>query len=794
MFVPFVFTLDKRPWSKNFAQGDIFYIYADACIAYGWPFIAPERYFNRFAEVEASLWGTPMKDFVDRTCMRKIPTTEELEAIKTYPILQAYEDTIIADYPSRKDCLNDLLTNENVKFEQIIGELFDKILCDFGEQPEGILCFEILPKSLISVAQKRGVPVIFQLNGLLRRPLYKMRQHPNASFINCMSLKSDFTFDSVQSRYESFIKVKDALPILSRKGIMRLFFDEQFMMDIHRIDDEPEYDIGVIHNSIPDPLHFFGQKTVPDEEMSLRAREKYSKVLIRARPGFLKYADKNAQDISPSCYHFCCKCKRVVGFMTKGMFDAMLAGRITHEYGSFVFHLFCNNGLEDDSKGVAPLEFINFIIFALWAPLPWLTDIVHLRLITSGISEKELYMRSFNYFTQDISKEDIEFYYMSDNRAYRLGDILHFTSGHKPHEYAAYYCTGGLVSYIGNCTWSNGENTSFEFDLMESVNEPLTISAALYDVAMDWNSTNPAQTVSCLVNGVDCGSVTLTPGKKYFRFAIPAECFTDKLQVNFRYSYLHPNENFKHGVAFERMYISRAGQMFIEDAMSGDIAALGYKLSELEAQNTEQKTLILGFEAQNVELLTQVSGHEAQKAELLTQVSGHEAQNAEQRTQIYMLEAQNAELVTKVSGLDAQNAELLTQVSGLEAKNGEKCTQITRLEAQNTEQSAHISGLIAQNTEQNSQLSVLIAHTAEQSAQISVLEKRNSEQEKHISELESQNDKQKTQICLLEALNVEHKAYASGLEAQIQAIYGSRSWKLGNGIIKAAVKIVPSKK
>jgi hypothetical protein len=35
------------------------------------------------------------------------------------------------------------------------------------------------------------------------------------------------------------------------------------------------------------------------------------------------------------------------------------------------------------------------------------------------------------------------------------------------------------------------------------------------------------------------------------------------------------------------------------------------------------------------------------------------------------------------------------------------------------------------------------------------------------------------------------EAQNSSLEAQIESIYGSRSWKLGNGIVKVASKIAP---
>jgi hypothetical protein len=323
--------------------------------------------------------------------------------------------------------------------------------------------------------------------------------------------------------------------------------------------------------------------------------------------------------------------------MTKGIFDAMLAGRVAHDYGSFIFHDFTNAGIDDHSKDVASLEFINFVIFVLWAPSYWLTDLDHLRLSLADGFSKELFMRSYNYFTQNISKDDLEFYYMTDNRAYRLGDPLYFTSGHKPHEYAAYYCTGGLYSSQGDHTWSNGEYTSFEFDLTEPATEPLTVSVALHAISVDPNSPSPVQTVACTVNGVDCGTVTLAPGKKYYRFTVPADCFTDKLQVLFRYGYLHPSGDARIGVAFERMYISMPGQRLIEDAMSHEITEFEHKTSVLEANNTA----------------------------LTIRVAEQEAQNAGMAANIVELEAGNTELEIQVSRLDAEKSALQDQNIGL---------------------------------------------------------------------------------------------------------------------------------
>ena len=714
MFVPFVFTLDTLERTGNFFHWAQFYMYANACIREKWPIIAHERYFERLSHVEETVFGISVRAVLSDFCISSVPTTAEMLALKAYPISQVNEDALIAKYASQFDCWVDLLKNDNAELEEIIGELLDRIISDIDEKFEGILIYEYLPKALLKAANKRGIPVYFQAGGIVRLPFAKA--------LNACSIINTNDAEAVKAKYDDFLSKSQSIPMLSRKGLLRLFVSEQYMADVHNIDNEPEYDVGVLYNNVPVGHYYIHEKYMSDYELSARAKAKYDKVLIRTRPGFEPTAD--ALDDSPSCFHFCCKCKHVLGFVTKGVFEAMLAGRIPHEYGAFIFHSFCNNGIEDDSKGVAPIELLNYIMFGLCTPFPWLTNPDYLRFLLTNPSEEKKYMRSFNYYTRGISQEDLELYYMSDNRSYRLGDTLYFTSGHKPHEYAAYYCIGGLHNNGGVCTWSNAESTSFRFDLTQVVNEPLTISVVLYDAAIDWSLPSPKQTVACNVNGADCGYNILTPGKNYLRFTVPMECFSDKLHVTFSYSHLQLESGISFAVAFERMYISFAGQRAIEDAMAIELAAM----------------------------------------------------------------------VDRISELDARTAGLHAQVQELDAKKSEQQAYISRLEARNAEQSAHISGLVSQFVEQNAQISGLIAHVSEQSARISEMEIRNSEQKEQITGLEAQSAEQKEQISGLEAQNTEQKEHISGLEAQIKAIYGSRSWKYGNGIMNIGAKVLKLKK
>jgi len=624
MFVPFIFALDTQIGSDNYFHWRQFYKYAEACIENCWPIISHERYFEHLSFVEESTFGYSMRDVASLFCMKKTPTTEDMLTLKAYPISGGDEALLIAKYESQFDCWVDLLRNDSPEFERIIGELLDKLIDDYGERPEGILVYEFLPKALLKAACKREIPVIFQGGGIVRPPFF--------TALNAYFLLNSSNEALVRTRYNNFMSQSMDTPILSRKGILRLLVAKQYMSDIHNMDNEPEYDVGVLYNSAK-VASYFSQEYVSDQEMTTRVKEQFKEVLIRTRPGYEPTGD--ALDVSQTCFHFCCKSKRVVGFSTKGVFEAMLARRIAHEYGTSLFHSFCNDGIEDKSKDVAPTEFLNFIIFGICTPFEWITSPDWLRFLLSNPTETEIYMRSLSYYTQRISNDDLKFYYMSDNRVYRLGDALYFTLSdhHKPHEYAAYYCTDGLHTLQADYTWSSGKITSFEFDLIEPDNESLIISVALYSVAMDWDLTSQTQTVSCRVNGVECGSVTLIPGKNYLRFNIPSECVKEKLRISFEYTHLLNSDGIEIAVAFERMYISYSAQRPIEQQMACEIS---------------------GLEAQKVSLIASVSDLEMDKANL-------EERNASLDNCISWME-------TQTSGLELRNIELEAQIHGLNAQ------------------------------------------------------------------------------------------------------------------------------
>ena len=127
---------------------ETFYVYLNACAANNWPIIAPERFLGDYftSEKKAGLRRKLRVYASTYRMQKKDMTKEDMLSVKVYPFPQSKADMLISRYASEDDCWADLLFNENQEFEQVIGELLDKITEDAGERPEGIICYEFSPK------------------------------------------------------------------------------------------------------------------------------------------------------------------------------------------------------------------------------------------------------------------------------------------------------------------------------------------------------------------------------------------------------------------------------------------------------------------------------------------------------------------------------------------------------------------------------------------------------------------------------------------------------------------------
>jgi hypothetical protein len=397
MFVPFVFTLEVISDYDHILP---FYKYFDMAKQYGWPIIAHERYFQSLDKADEIGLGDDWFNAVEQQWRFTRPTKHEIEGVRKYGISETFETEIIGQFPSRMDAWIFLLKNNYESFEELIGSVFDDIVKEYEEPIEAILCF-FVPRSLRIAADKRGIQILSQEASTIRPPFYNR-------FAVYTDKRDIYSCGELQDRYSRFKKEPESkqAPILTRKGLLKLLAKKEFLKDIHLIDNDACYEAGVLLSNFHYGLTY-RYTHAGNEEMLLCARKKWGKddVLIRSRPGFPM---QEGTDDSPTSFHFICKCKRIVGIQSNGLFEAMLAGRVAHGYGDHPFSFMENKGVDDMSKGAAPLDFVNYVIFAYTVPIEWMTDVNHLRFLLSNPSETEVYMKTYKHYTKHLSPEDIE--------------------------------------------------------------------------------------------------------------------------------------------------------------------------------------------------------------------------------------------------------------------------------------------------------------------------------------------------------------------------------------------------
>jgi hypothetical protein len=548
MFVPFVYTLEV---ASDYDHYWPFLKYVEMACRYGWPVIAHERYFEKLHEdgIAQSLrqlensWG--YADISD----------EETSRMVCCPIPSVLEKEIVSRYPSQMDAWVDLLKNTNTELEEFLGSALDKLISDYGEPIEGILCF-FVPAFLRAAAEKRHIRIFSNEQGAIRPPFYKAYTAYIESNI--------YSSGELERRYLRFLSTPaiSAIPMLSRKGILRLFASNCYLQDIKLIGGSPKYEIGLLMN--PRYGLHFQYSYMGDAELFLLAQREFpvSSILARSRAGF---PDKFGTDDSPTSFHFSCKCKRIAAVSSNGLFEAMLIGRTVYGFGQHPFSFMENSSFDDNSVGIAPLEFLNYVVFAYFVPFDWIINPEYLRLRLTNPPETEIYMRGFKHWTQDISDEDLAFYYTGDGYEYRLGDTLYFSSGHLPHQYAPYYFLEGLSIQEDGFIWSLGASSAMRFDLGRQLDEQAEGQAGeqtgelegqseqlngqlggnltlTFDIAMVYcdPKAEPCQRVVCTANDNVVGAATLAPEAALLEFEIPRQALDESVRLDIRLFYSHP--------------------------------------------------------------------------------------------------------------------------------------------------------------------------------------------------------------------------------------------------------------
>jgi hypothetical protein len=213
-------------------------------------------------------------------------------------------------------------------------------------------------------------------------------------------------------------------------------------------------------------------------------------------------------------------------------------------------------------------------------PMEWMTDVDYLRFRLSNPSEIEIYKRTFDYYTQNLSEQIIKDFYQSSGSGYRLGMPLYFTNGNAAHQSALLYCVKGFCIPETTHVWSDGEESEMVFELLDEVNGDLKLHFKIMGAYL-------TQTVQCLVNNIDMGSVSVNVDSISMLFYIPAVLINHAKLITVKLKYSNPEtpvgDNRLLAVSFEQMSIVCVDQM---DKQEKRIEELESELESLNLQNT----------------------------------------------------------------------------------------------------------------------------------------------------------------------------------------------------------------
>lgn len=519
MIVPFVFSMEVFGEYDHLVP---FYKYLDMAKRQGWPMIAHERYFQSLQAMERLGFDAQWFSIARETFVFEPPSQADLDSVVPYRIPEAFERALVSQFPSQLDAWMFLLQEEHPPFTEMLEAMLDDMQARFDEPVEAFLCF-YSPASLKAVAARRGIPILHQQGSALRPPAYR-------EMYIYMDRKNMYDYGELEARYRAFQEEtrENPVPLLSRKGLLKLFMAPHYLRDLNLIHQAPAYEAGLLLAPGTSGASLqYGAMT--NEELRLRARRRFApgRILERERPGFAY----RGTDLSPTSFHFACQCKRVAANASNGLLEAMLVGRTACAYGHAYYSFMADKGLEEARDSVAPLDFLNFVIFAYYLPETWMTDVDYLRFRLSNPSERAIYLRGYDHALRRVAPQDLPLYTQEAPYAYPLGKTLYFTQAG---DYTALlYFNGGLSNPEEAFTWSSGDETTATFDV-GPVQQDLCLRVGIARAYMEGRRE---QLVSLFVNDRYVTTALVRKRARRFSLVIPRSfCQEGPLRLRLRYA------------------------------------------------------------------------------------------------------------------------------------------------------------------------------------------------------------------------------------------------------------------
>lgn len=364
------------------------------------PIIAQEKYFVKPSEMAKK--GPAEDRLVNNTnainyrFIYDPPRDEDLERISQYPIPQEMEDRFIKEKGSVNDAMVCALSDSWHELEELLDRYFTEIEEKSGEKIDAVvtLCWF---KTLNNAAEKHNIKVITIEQGLFREPAYLKTAY--CSFTNLFDDEKE-----IGERYEKFRTEADELPILSRKAILSLLLNNDYLGYLNYYDMLPRYEAGVALGYATWLPHMCTTK-FNDEELLYRTASVYDKFIVRTHPGdptkasypsFIKTPDNSANTIE-----FILKCKRIISLGSNVSLEAAFWNKVpctalkcSSSYGQ-------KHEVEDTQEYSIDTLYLNFFAFCFLIPYSKMMDPEYLMWRLSGPSESEIFKKHMKIYLEE---------------------------------------------------------------------------------------------------------------------------------------------------------------------------------------------------------------------------------------------------------------------------------------------------------------------------------------------------------------------------------------------------------
>lgn len=393
MIVPFVMTMlttADKPYLWSF------YMLMQLAMKQKNVMIAQEEYFTPPSVFEQQ----GRKEVCDENFMKRSgynkPTDAQIEQLDKYAVPKSLEEELVKEKGCHNAAQIFFLSQRWEKFEALIEQFINEIESKHGEKIDAFMTLCHYP-SLCAVAEKHGIRVIHFELGALRDPAYV-----KTVYFDFCNLYGD---SSAERRYKKFCKSgKKKVPILDKKTILALMYNDNFMKYLTMLGRKPEYKMGVALGYATWPM-FQVNTWMNDEELLYQVSKYYKpeEFITRKHPAdpasaqYMKY-DYSKDIESTNTVEFILRCERVVSLASNVSFEAMLYGRTAYTMTYYGPYFNSKHDISDTALCETPDDYVSFYTFGYLTPFDFILDLEYIKWRLTEPSEEEIYNKHLGYY------------------------------------------------------------------------------------------------------------------------------------------------------------------------------------------------------------------------------------------------------------------------------------------------------------------------------------------------------------------------------------------------------------